>query len=33
MDESFYNQLARQSIAGEVLPRQAALDILTGDKI
>ncbi len=33
MDESFYNQLARQSIAGEVLPRQAALDILTGDHI
>lgn len=33
MDESFYNQLARQSIAGEVLSRQAARDILTGDHI
>ena len=33
MEQSFYNQLAGQSIAGEPLPRQIALDLLTSAKV
>ena len=33
MEQSFYNQLAGQSIAGEPLPRQIALDLLTSDQV
>lgn len=33
MDQAFYNQLARQSIAGETLPRETAREILASGKV
>ena len=33
MNQNFYNELSRQSIADEPLPRSTALEILTSDHV